>query len=556
MPLLYILSSILEWLVHQGVNLAIVTICAMLIPRAGRLVKRLLTSRLEESEESKAKLALLGTMVYIAQAVVYFVLLVWGLKQIGFSMAGAAIPATVVSAALGFGAQGLIADFLAGFFILSEKQFGVGDWVRFKGSNLDVEGDVIQITMRATRIRTLQGETVIVPNGAAKVCINNSNYWSRAVVKIPVPLLGSQSVYDAIARSEKAARVALAKPGIAEIVTGELDVHPGVGVEKPTTVGMPWMIDMRFLCQATPGNHWAVERAIRTSILQEFWDEYGSATTTAGTVRDQLLPSPRTSDFGAVRTTEPRFDVPIDQLPPTELTSAPATEVIATHGREEKGNAESSRADVSVEHPPTSVMPEPEAAASDEQEVHSHRLFREDHHNGPLMNLFTLGGRVRASSTGLLVLLCMLLMVRATTVQTSEAWENGEGYLAPAPKTTSQTTSSPAASEVDETSGAPSTTRTEPTRQNQTGTNAATSTATTAPTHERHQQPTPTADRGVETQNQPTSQPTHGSRATGNPVEPQPATEQPGGGTGGGVGGGGNTGTLGDGAEPSRGGLY
>nr|MDK6642623.1 mechanosensitive ion channel [Escherichia coli] len=85
------------------------------------------------------------------------------LSKFGISLTAAAIPATVVSAAVGFGAQGVIADFLGGLFIIAEKQYGIGDWVEFHAPSGTVQGDVVNMTLRATTIRTLNGEEIIVP---------------------------------------------------------------------------------------------------------------------------------------------------------------------------------------------------------------------------------------------------------------------------------------------------------------------------------------------------------------------------------------------------------
>ena len=200
MPLTYILDNAWQWMVDTGFNLALLVLLAFLVPRFGRLAMRVVEHKVaeESTDESKAHLAFAGVAIYIAQLIGYFVIFVFILQQLGFSLAGAAIPATAASAAIGLGAQSIIADFLAGFFVLSEKQYGVGDWVRFEGGATTVEGTVIQITMRATHIRTLAEETVIIPNSKAGVSINNSNYWSSAVVVMPIPLLASGSIDEAI----------------------------------------------------------------------------------------------------------------------------------------------------------------------------------------------------------------------------------------------------------------------------------------------------------------------------------------------------------------------
>ena len=124
----YYLFAMWQAIVDHGLPLLGMLLLAILIPRIGRLAVRVIESRLDENQEStKARLALAGALVYVAQAVAFFLLVLAALANVGVPPLGAAIPATVVSAAVGFGAQAIIGDFLAGFFILSEKQFGVGD---------------------------------------------------------------------------------------------------------------------------------------------------------------------------------------------------------------------------------------------------------------------------------------------------------------------------------------------------------------------------------------------------------------------------------------------
>ncbi|QPK84054.1 mechanosensitive ion channel [Corynebacterium qintianiae] len=324
-----------SWFADTGVNIALLILLALLVPRAGRFANRVAERRadqLSDADEAKSHLAISGVAIYIVQAIAFFLILVFFLQQLGFSLAGAAIPATVVSAAIGFGAQSIIADFVAGFFILSEKQYGVGDFVTFEGNGVKVSGDVIQITMRATQIRTLEQATVSIPNSTARICINQSNYWSSAVVVIPVPLLGSDSADAAVARSESAARRALSRTDIRPKVLDDLAVHPAVAVNPPVTVGMPWTVDMRFIVRVEPLSQWMVERAIRMSILNEFWDEYGSATTIEGTRLDHVVE--HTGQFDKFPPTE--YMPPVrpasndtDDLSPVESENDPATDALA-----------------------------------------------------------------------------------------------------------------------------------------------------------------------------------------------------------------------------------
>lgn len=412
MPLKYLSYVAWQWIQQTGLQLGMLIVACFLVPRIGRLIIRLLSHRLDaDEEESKTKLALIGTGVYIAQLIAYFFLVVLILSSLGFSLAGATIPATIVSATVGLGAQSIVADFLAGFFILSEKQYGIGDWVTFKGNGIEVEGDVIQITMRATRVRTQNGDTVTIPNSTAKVSINASNAWARAVVIMPVPLLGSKDINQAINRAETAARSALARPDIRVDITGELQVHPAVSVESPTTVGMPWIMNIRFIVESNPARQWAVERAIRVAILDEFWDEYGSAPTITGEVQNTLAPAGGGKHHQPAQTSLAAADLPTTQLPQQHL---PSTKVLPADP-EHRPAKQATAANASQGTDPGSAI---------KNQVEDQLSKLEQLKNGTTwQRLTSLGGRVRPSTTGLIALLVVLGIGKAFTVQASDEYQ-------------------------------------------------------------------------------------------------------------------------------------
>lgn len=428
MPNSYIANLLWNWAAHTGLPLALVVVAAFLVPRVGRFIIRIVDHSIasrDDHDEGKTRRAFAGVAVYLGQLLAYFLLLVALLKILGFSLVGAAIPATVASAAIGLGAQSIIADFLAGFFILTEKQFGVGDWVRFEGNGIQVEGTVIQITMRATRIRTLAEETVIIPNSTARVCINSSNYWSCAVVVIPVPLLGSDSPQEAIERSRRAAQGALERSDIQPMIRGDLEVQPAVSITPPTTVGMPWMMDMRLLVQVNAGSQWAVERAIRTAIVSEFWDEYGSATTMTGHVQRDL------------KAHIPGMDVP--EPAPGEHYHSPRAGAAEVHEIQDPASTDN----LNGPQPKLSRMARTEEEVDEAAGVSG--LFRTEHYKGATRQIFSLGGKIRPSTGFLLFLLGLLIVLRGMTLQTGENWDGPDGWLAP-PRPSTSSTSTPAPS--------------------------------------------------------------------------------------------------------------
>ena len=105
-----------------------------------------------------------------------------GLEIIGWDVKPFLVGASILGAALAFGAQTLVRDLIAGVFILLEDQFAVGDRVEVNGRVAVVEG----VTLRSTRLRDIDGRMLFVPNGEMKIVVNHSRGWNLAAVEIPL----------------------------------------------------------------------------------------------------------------------------------------------------------------------------------------------------------------------------------------------------------------------------------------------------------------------------------------------------------------------------------
>lgn len=115
-------------------------------------------------------------------------LMIWGtatllvLTELGVNITPLLASAGVVGVALGFGAQTLVKDYLSGFFMIVEDQYGVGDLVDVG----PVTGNVEEVTLRVTRIRDLTGVVWYVRNGEILRVANQSQGWTLAAATIPV----------------------------------------------------------------------------------------------------------------------------------------------------------------------------------------------------------------------------------------------------------------------------------------------------------------------------------------------------------------------------------
>ena len=97
------------------------------------------------------------TVVIVAAVAIGFTMAGYGAVLSAFAILGGAL-----ALAIGFAAQDLIANLVAGVFILRDKPFVVGDWIEWD----DMKGEVQEIDLRVTRLRTFDNEQVTVPNSS------------------------------------------------------------------------------------------------------------------------------------------------------------------------------------------------------------------------------------------------------------------------------------------------------------------------------------------------------------------------------------------------------
>lgn len=453
-----------EWLIHPGLPLAALAVLAVLVPRVGRLCVRVVAQRLDADEEStKSTLALAGALVYLVEAVVYFIIAIRALTLLGVPAASAAVPATVVSAAIGFGAQNIIGDFLSGVFIITERQFGVGDYVSFEGTNNAVEGTVVALTLRATKLRTASGEMVTVPNGKVGAITNFSQDWSRAFVEIDIPLRPGENINQLVEHVEQATKRAVSSPDIKPNVTGGVDVMPAVAVVQPQAAGQPWAVTFRVTVDVIPAKQWVVERAIRSAILNTFWDRMETAP--ASLFNSAHSPEPST----------PRNTVS-GEAPNAEVEDSTPTTVFAT--RQEPSTSSQGASRVGVHSTDTSrpsddddsgtpLDPAEEVAIvrskddgpgsasdgalivgteDDSDEDLDSGVFKRYDYSSRFQRWLTFGGRTRVSTTLLFIALAVLGLLAAAS---SNPDDGRAGVLNPAywsdrPAKTSEPTETPA----------------------------------------------------------------------------------------------------------------
>ncbi len=130
----------------------------------------------------------------VVRGAVWVVALVMAASQLGINVGAALAGLGVVGIAVGFAAQETIANMIAGFLIFWDRPFKVGDWV----STQDRYGQVRDITLRTTRLRTHDNTFVVIPNKQVigELLVNHSMY-GESRVSVPIGIAYKESIDDA-----------------------------------------------------------------------------------------------------------------------------------------------------------------------------------------------------------------------------------------------------------------------------------------------------------------------------------------------------------------------
>jgi small-conductance mechanosensitive channel len=212
------------------------------------------------SQRASALASLLGNAASVAIFTIAGVII---LGDIGLNLAPILASAGVLGIAIGFGAQNLVQDFLAGIFILMEDQYGVGDVVDIA----TVSGTVEAVSLRITRLRDVNGIVWHIRNGTIKRAGNETHGWARAVVDFPVPY--GTPVAAARAALERAAIDMSREPRWRTSILGQPEVW---GIETLS----PDMLLVRVTARTAPQARPAVTRELRER-LKTALDEQSAA---------------------------------------------------------------------------------------------------------------------------------------------------------------------------------------------------------------------------------------------------------------------------------------
>ena len=279
-------DDVSRWVRGDGLAIVLLVVGAVLLARLVRwFIDRTVSfvdrrdeaaagDALAASEARKHEKAVAQVLGWCSVGVSYLIAFVLVVQRLNVPITSLVAPATLVGAALGFGAQRLVQDLLSGFFIFAERQYGYGDIIRIAqpGEPTGIAGAVEEVSLRTTKLRTEGGELIVIPNGEIRQVTNLSKDWARAVLDIPlavdtdVPLATEilHRISEEVMEDEAWSRLLLDPPSV-------------MGIER-FGVGF---LQLRFVARTLPGRQWDVARELRGRISLAFQEAGVSAPSLA-----------------------------------------------------------------------------------------------------------------------------------------------------------------------------------------------------------------------------------------------------------------------------------
>jgi small conductance mechanosensitive channel len=254
-----LVAMLIRWLLHRAIRRLTTTTSRAAMPALLKPLKEKSARTAEDGqfipERRRQRAEAIGSVLRsFVTAVVFTLAALLVMGEFGFNLAPLLASAGIVGVALGFGAQSLVKDLIAGLFMLLEDQYGVGDTVDLG----EATGIVETVGLRITTVRDARGVLWYIRNGEIVRVGNKSQGWAMVVIDIPIGFVNSEL---AIAALKRAAQSVADEPAHA---TEFLEPPDVVGVEQLTLDGAV----IRTIAKTTADGQAAVQRELRRALTE------------------------------------------------------------------------------------------------------------------------------------------------------------------------------------------------------------------------------------------------------------------------------------------------
>jgi len=255
-----LIAMVIRWALHRAIERLTTSTSraempALLKPLRERTGKQEAAENQFIPERRRQRAEAIGSVLRsFVTAVVFTMATLLVMGELGFNLGPLLASAGIVGVALGFGAQSLVKDLIAGLFMLLEDQYGVGDSVDLG----DAVGVVETVGLRVTTVRDMRGVLWYIRNGEIIRVGNKSQGWAMVVIDIPIGFVNSE---EATAVLREAALALAEEP---EHSTEFLEPPDVVGVEQLTVDGAV----IRTIAKTTADGQPIVQRELRQRLTE------------------------------------------------------------------------------------------------------------------------------------------------------------------------------------------------------------------------------------------------------------------------------------------------
>ena len=257
--------TVVSWLVDHGTRILITLLVgAGLWFALKKLFPPMLSRTMAHSMKGESKEAikkrtdtLLSVLIGIGKIFIVVVIVFMILSELDIAITPILASFGIAGLAVGFGAQYLIRDLIAGVFILIENQYRVGDWIGVSG----VDGMVEEVNLRKTVLRDFDGTVHHVPNGEIKVASNLTRKFGR--INLDISVAYDTDLDHAIKVINRACQEMAADEAWSKVLR---HAPQALGVNKLGDSG----IDIKIMGDVKPMQQWAVMRELRLRLKKAF----------------------------------------------------------------------------------------------------------------------------------------------------------------------------------------------------------------------------------------------------------------------------------------------
>lgn len=225
------------------------------------IVKRwMIKEGMANGNHKTKRVTTIGTVILnLSRYAIIIFAIILTLKGFNVNLADLLVGAGVVGLVVGFGAQTLVRDVIAGFFLLFEGDLAVGDEIVFNGQ----VGMVEYVGVRVTKVRQFNGELRIIPNGELSNFGNLNRHYMKAIINLYLTyeqdLEKTMLLVNSLAFAFHASQ--------SEVM-----------LEEPVVQGITQFgqssVDIRVVFKVKPGAQYQIERDFRL-LLKKNFDETG-----------------------------------------------------------------------------------------------------------------------------------------------------------------------------------------------------------------------------------------------------------------------------------------